>query len=169
MSGAGDGVARAGEGRGHWQGWGPGSRWLGRWGQAARPRRRPLGRWSAYYPAVVAARRLRWRLVASLAGFGLLASGCGATIAVTPADKQRFLDSVYGQAPDISTYRTSDQLVSMAEAVCADLSSGASVQVVADRLPLVEGSVSLPPTDLGVVIYSAVRVLCPKFDRLLSQ
>jgi hypothetical protein len=117
----------------------------------------------------VAARALRWRWLASVAAFGLVAAGCGANAAVSPSKRQKFLDSVYGQAPDISSYRTSSQLVRMAEAVCADLSSGASVQVVADRLPLVEGSVSLPPSDLGVVIYSAVQVLCPKFDRLLAQ
>jgi hypothetical protein len=85
------------------------------------------------------------------------------------AAKQRFLDSVYGQAPDISSYRTGTQLISMGQAVCADLSSGASVQVVADRVPLVEGSNPLPPTYLGVVIYSAVRVFCPRFDKLLDQ
>lgn len=116
----------------------------------------------------MASRALRWRLVATCVGFGLVAAGCGAAVAVSPAEKQKFLNSVYGQAPDISSYRSSSQLVSMAQAVCADLSSGASVQVVADRLPLAEGSDPLPPTDLGIVIYSAVRVVCPKYDRLLS-
>lgn len=103
-------------------------------------------------------------------GLALLAAACGAGGPVlSAAAKQRFLDSVYGQAPDISTYRTSTQLISMGQAVCADLSSGASVQVVADRVPLVEGGDPLPPTYLGVVIYSAVRDFCPKFDKLLDQ
>jgi hypothetical protein len=110
-----------------------------------------------------------WRMAVA-GGLGLLAAGCGGGAPVlSAAAKQRFLDSVYGQAPDISSYRTGAQLISMGQAVCADLSSGASVQVVADRIPLVEGGNPLPPTYLGVVIYSAVRVFCPKFDNLLNQ
>jgi hypothetical protein len=115
------------------------------------------------------ARPSGWRLAAA-GGLGLLAAGCGGGApALSVAAKQRFLDSVYGQVPDISSYRTGAQLISMGQAVCADLSSGASVQVVADRIPLVEGGNPLPPTYLGVVIYSAVRVFCPKFDNLLNQ
>jgi hypothetical protein len=114
--------------------------------------------------------RLRRLRVAAAGGIALVAAGCGAGGPVlSVAAKQRFLDSVYGQAPDISSYRTGTQLISMGQAVCADLSSGASVQVVADRVPLVEGSNPLPPTYLGVVIYSAVRVFCPRFDKLLDQ
>ena len=109
------------------------------------------------------------RKAAGIGVLGLLVAGCGAGTVVSGPQRQDFLNSVYGQAPDISSYRTSGQLVSMGQAVCADLSSGASVQEVADRMPLVEGNDQLPATDLGVVIYSAVRVFCPKFDRLLNQ
>ncbi|MCL6091549.1 MAG: DUF732 domain-containing protein [Actinobacteria bacterium] len=101
----------------------------------------------------------------------LLAAGCGETGAIAAqsvAAKEKFLDSVYGQAPDISNYRTGAQLVNMGQAVCTDLASGASVEEVADRLPLVEGTNPLPATDLGVVIFSAVKVLCPKYDKLIS-
>ena len=82
---------------------------------------------------------------------------------------QQFLDSVYSQAPDIGSYRTSSQLVSLGQAICSDLSSGASVQQIGDRIPLVEGDVALPAIDLGAVISGAVNVLCPKFHKLASQ
>jgi Protein of unknown function (DUF732) len=123
----------------------------------------------------VPSRAVRPRRVATIAVLGLLTGscgligGCGTGTTVSRPQRQNFLNSVYGQAPDIGSYRTSIQLVSMGQAVCADLSSGASVQEVADRMPLVEGSTELPATDLGVVIYSAVRVFCPRFDRLLNQ
>jgi hypothetical protein len=110
-------------------------------------------------------------VIAALFILGVLAAGCGSSGA-NPASsaqaKQRFLDSVYGQAPDVSSYRTSTQLVSMGQAVCTDLSSGASVQEVADRMPLVEGNNPLPASDLGVVIFSAVKVFCPQYDKLIS-
>ena len=110
-------------------------------------------------------------VLAALSLLGVLAAGCGSSAANPAASaraKQKFLDSVYGQAPDVGTYRTSTQLVSMGQAVCTDLSSGASVQEVADRMPLVEGNNPLPATDLGVVIFSAVKVFCPKYDKLIS-
>ena len=43
------------------------------------------------------------------------------------------------------------------------------MQEVGDRVPLIEGNVSLPPGDLGVVISAAVSKLCPKFRSLLGQ
>jgi hypothetical protein len=79
------------------------------------------------------------------------------------------LDSVYTQAPGINAYRTGSQLISFAQAVCSDLSAGASIEQVADRVPLASGSVALPTTDLGVVMTAAVNVFCPKFDKLLGE
>jgi Protein of unknown function (DUF732) len=107
--------------------------------------------------------------MAALMVLCLLVGGCGGRAAINARAEQRFLNSVYSQAPDISSYRTSSQVVSLAQAVCADLAAGASVQEVGDRVPLVEGDVALPPADLGVVISSAVGVLCPRFDKLLGQ
>jgi hypothetical protein len=115
-------------------------------------------------------RRVPSRGTVAVAVLILLVAGCGtrATEGNAQGD-QRFLNSVYSQVPDIGTYRTGPQLVSLGQAVCADLSSGASVQQIGDRVPLVEGSVALPPTDLGVVISAAVSVLCPKFRHVLGQ
>jgi hypothetical protein len=107
------------------------------------------------------------RLVA-LVSLGVLLGGCGARTAVDARSEQVFLNSVYSQAPDISSYRSASQLVSLGEAVCEDLQAGASVQQVGDRVPLVEGNIALPPADLGVVI-SAAGALCPSFRKLLSR
>ena len=105
-------------------------------------------------------------VVCSLAG---VLAGCGGHPTASPKATQAFLNSVYSNAPDISSYRSSRQLVSLGQVVCDDLESGASVQEVGDRVPLIEGNVSLPPGDLGVVISAAVSELCPKFRSLLGQ
>lgn len=102
----------------------------------------------------------------ALAGAGLLLAGCGARAPTDVKAEQKFLNSVYSQAPDISSYRTSSQLLSLGQVICSDLEAGASVQEVGDRVPLVEGNVALPPADLGVVISSAASVLCPKYQKL---
>ncbi len=101
-----------------------------------------------------------------LAGLGL--SACGGTAAPGHQQSQAFLNVVYSQAPDISTYRTGTQLISLGVAVCDDLRAGASVQQLADRLSLMEGSVALPPGDLGVVMSSAVATFCPQYRKLLG-
>ena len=106
-------------------------------------------------------------LAAVVAGCALLA-GCGRHVATNDQSQKAFLDSVYSQAPGIGSYRTGLQLVSLWQAICGDLESGASVQELGDRLPLVEGNVTLPPGDLGVVISAAVDVMCPKFRKLLG-
>jgi hypothetical protein len=98
-----------------------------------------------------------------------LAAGCGGRTVVGPNAQKAFLDSVYTQAPGISTYRSGAQLVSLGQAICGDLGSGASVEELGDRLPLVEGDVTLPPADLGVVISAAIGAMCPRFQKLLDQ
>jgi Protein of unknown function (DUF732) len=112
---------------------------------------------------------VRWRRTVALAGLGLALAGCGAGAPTDIQAEQRFLNSVYTQAPDISSYRTSSQLVSLGQAICQDLEAGASVQEVGDRVPLVEGNVALPPSDLGVVISAAAALLCPKYQQRLGQ
>jgi len=113
---------------------------------------------------------VRWRGLVAAAAAAISLAGCGGSQApANPKADQAFLNSVYSQAPDISSYRTSPQLVSLGQVVCVDLESGASVQQVGDRVPLVEGNLSLPPGDLGVVISAAVTELCPKFRNLLGQ
>ena len=106
-------------------------------------------------------------LVAAMVLVGVLA-GCGHHVASGSPSQKAFLDSVYSQAPGIGGYRSASQLVSLGQAICGDLESGASVQELGDRLPLVEGNVTLPPGDLGVVISAAVDVMCPKFHKLLD-
>ncbi len=117
---------------------------------------------------------MRWpRSVAVTVFAGALAgslSGCGGGHSTaSPKADQSFLNSVYSGAPDISSYRTSKQLVNLGQVVCDDLESGATVQEVGDRVPLIEGNVLLPASDLGAVISAAVSELCPQFRSLLDQ
>lgn len=116
---------------------------------------------------------MRWaKLVAATLASGSLAcslTACGGHAAANPKADQAFLNSVYSNAPDISSYRTGKQLVSLGQVICNDLESGASVEQVADRVPLVEGNVTLPAGDLGAVISGAVSELCPRFRSLLGQ
>ena len=106
--------------------------------------------------------------MAAVLGGGALLDGCGRHVATHDQSPKAFLDSVYSQAPGIGSYRTGAQLITLGQAICGDLESGASVEELGDRLPLVEGSVSLPPGDLGIVIAAAVDVMCPKFHKLLG-
>ena len=99
----------------------------------------------------------------------LLVSACGGTGSATSQQDQAFLNEVDGQAPDISSYRTGSQLLSLGQAVCTDFESGASAQEVGDRIPLYEGSPLLPPADLGAVMSAAVDQLCPKYRSVLGQ
>jgi len=113
---------------------------------------------------------VRGRGLVAIALVPALIGSCGGhSSAAARARDQQFLNSVYSQAPDISSYRTSTQLVSLGQAICQDLEAGASIQTIGDRVPLVEGSVSLPPAELGVVISSAVAVFCPRFAKLLAN
>ncbi|MGH9107841.1 MAG: DUF732 domain-containing protein [Acidimicrobiales bacterium] len=109
--------------------------------------------------------------VVGLAGLAaLLLASCGGRAGAASAHAdEKFLNSVYSQAPDIGTYRSSPQLFRLGQTVCDDLRAGASVRQLGDRLPLAEGSVLLPPGDLGVVISSAVDVLCPQYHKLLGS
>ena len=72
---------------------------------------------------------MRWpRSVAVTVFAGALAgslSGCGGGHSTaSPKADQSFLKSVYSGAPDISSYRTSKQLVNLGQVVCDDLESG---------------------------------------------
>ncbi len=111
-----------------------------------------------------------WRLpLAAALVVAVTAAGCSSHSSTSPAAAQAFVNSVYSQAPDIGGYRTGPQLLSLGQAICTDLESGATVEEVGDRVPLLEGNEPLPPDDLGVVISAAVNELCPKFHDLLGQ
>jgi hypothetical protein len=111
-----------------------------------------------------------WRMpVAAALLVTVSLAGCGSHASTSRGADQAFVNSVYSQAPDIGGYRTGSQLLSLGQAICADLESGATVEEVGDRIPLLEGSSPLPPDDLGVVIAAAVNELCPKFHALLGQ
>lgn len=113
-------------------------------------------------------RRAAIAISVTSAALSIALVACGSHSLASPKADQNFLNSVYSQAPDVGSYRTASQLVSLGQTVCADLRAGASVQQLGDRLPLGEGSVALPPADLGVVISSAVTIFCPNFAKLLG-
>jgi hypothetical protein len=81
---------------------------------------------------------------------------------------QAFLSEVHAAAPDVSSYRSDVALVRLGRAACDGFSAGASYVVLADRLALQEGSDPLPAADLGAVISSAARELCPRYENLVS-
>lgn len=99
----------------------------------------------------------------------LVAASCGASAPLSSEARQSFLNSVYSQVPGIGSYRTGAQLVTMGQAVCSDLEAGAGVQQVADRVKLIEGTVTLPTGDLGAVISAAVGSICPQFRQDLAN
>lgn len=99
-------------------------------------------------------------------GLGLAA--CGPAAPLSSQARQGFLNAVYSGAPDVQSYRTGAQLVSMGQAVCLDLEAGANILQVADRVQVREGSSVLPTGDLGVVISAAVHSICPQFSKDLS-
>jgi uncharacterized protein DUF732 len=96
--------------------------------------------------------------------------GCGAgTSAKTAQADQAFLTEVHGNAPDISTYRSDNQVLELGNAVCDDLSSGVSTQQVADRIETVDAGNPLPTEDLGVVMTAAGDSLCPKYAGMFGS
>jgi hypothetical protein len=117
---------------------------------------------------IIGAVRRSWLVAAGLL-VATTCSACGGGGGLSVATRQSFLDTLYSQAPDISSYRSGSQLVSMGQAVCSDLEAGANVQEVADRVPLSEGNLALPTDDLGVLMSAAVGSICPKFRNLIGQ
>jgi Protein of unknown function (DUF732) len=117
---------------------------------------------------IIGSVRRGWLVAAGLL-VGTACSACGGSAGLSSTTRQSFLNTLYSQAPDIGSYRTGPQLVTMGQAVCADLEAGANIQEVADRVPLSEGSVALPTNDLGVLMSAAVGTICPKFRDLIGQ
>ncbi|MGC8628439.1 MAG: DUF732 domain-containing protein [Acidimicrobiales bacterium] len=111
---------------------------------------------------------MRLARAGAVIALALLVTACGSSSTLTAEKEQAFLDEVHGAAPDIAGYRSNSQLVSLGEAVCTDFQSGATVQQVADRVPLYEGQPALPSDDLGAVMAAAVDQLCPKYHGVLG-
>lgn len=108
------------------------------------------------------------RALLALTALPVLVCACGGATVSSQA-RQAFLNSLYSQVPGISSYRSGDQLVNMAQAICSELSAGATVGEAADRAQLVQGSVPLPTYDLGMLMAAAVDQICPQFREDLGQ
>lgn len=105
-----------------------------------------------------------WAVAFGLAG--VVGGACSR--AQTSSADPRFVGAVHQGAPDIGSYRSDTELIRLGHAACDDFRSGASYEVIADRLRLQEGRNPLPSQDLGVVISSAVQAYCPKFESDVS-
>jgi hypothetical protein len=112
----------------------------------------------------------RAAVIATLTAMCLMAPSCspGASSSTGGPANDNFLSEVHDEAPDVSSYRSDVQLVRLGHAACDGFSAGASYVELADRLALQEGSNPLPAGDLGAVISSAARALCPRYEPLVS-
>lgn len=106
-------------------------------------------------------------VMAALLAVAAAACGHTGTTPVASTAESAFLDQLHVQAPDVNAYRNNTALVRLGQAACEGFSSGASYQILADRLTLSEGAHALPTSDLGAVITAAADNLCPKFAGLV--
>lgn len=93
----------------------------------------------------------------------LVGCGGGGVSSAKLQAQDNFVSEVHAAAPLIGSYRSDVQLVRLGNAACDGFRSGASYQVIADRLTLNEGRKPLPPDALGAVMTSAVSALCPEY------
>lgn len=110
---------------------------------------------------------MAWKGAAALLLGAMLVSGCGAGSA--GGSTQSFVSLVHQMSPDVGTYANDSSLVDLGHAVCDDLSSGASVQQVADRLGSFGAGARLPTGDLGSVMAAASEALCPRYSNLFGS
>lgn len=111
----------------------------------------------------------RWRIVAAAATAAFAITSCSRTH-LTPGQRsaeRRYVDGVHISATDIGQFRTDSQLVKLGHVVCDGYRANANTQQVADLLERT-GAKNLPPQDLGAVISTAVKELCPGYSGLLN-
>ncbi len=101
----------------------------------------------------------RLRTAACLGLLAVALGGCGGRSGPSPAAADAFLGAVHTADPAVNQVRSDRALLRLGEAVCAELSSGASFQTVADRL-LTSG---LPTGDIGALLSAAADDLCPRY------
>ena len=101
-------------------------------------------------------------LASGCIGIAFLLAACGGASANSPAD-QSFVAAVHLGAPDITSFRTDQQVIRIGHAACDAFRAGASYQEIADRMGQLEGRNPLPSQDLGVVVTSAVNAYCPQY------
>ena len=75
---------------------------------------------------------------------------------------QQFVAGVHQSATDIGEYRSDGQLVKLGHASCDAFAANANLQQIAGLLEGGSGR-GLPPSDVGAVMASAVKVLCPGY------
>lgn len=80
---------------------------------------------------------------------------------------QHFVDGVHESATDVSQYQTDGQLVKLGHATCDAFRAKANNEQVAGLLERTGGA-NLPPEDLGAIMSSAVKNLCPTYAAQLN-
>ncbi len=80
---------------------------------------------------------------------------------------QHFSDGVHETAPDIGRFRSDGQLVKLGHVTCDGFRANANIEQIAGLLERTGGS-TLPPEDLGAVMSSAVKYLCPAYSGRLN-
>jgi hypothetical protein len=114
-------------------------------------------------------RSRRRHVVAVSVTVALVVAACSAShpSAARRAAEQRFIDGVHLNATDIGQFRTDSQLVKLGNAVCDGFQANASIQQIADLMERT-GARNLPPQDLGAIISTAVKDLCPAYSGRLN-
>jgi hypothetical protein len=98
----------------------------------------------------------------------LWVAGCsgGHQRAAALAVGQRFVDGVHNSATDISEYRTDSQVIKMGHVVCDGFRANANIEQIAGLLE--RTAADLPAGDIGAIISTAVKVLCPAYAGRLN-
>ena len=107
-------------------------------------------------------------LAAVLMAGAPLAVACGGGGSSSSQVDNRFLSDLHAVAPDIGTYRSDAQLELLGHAACDEFASGASYEIIADRLALQESSPALPSQELGDVITAAADNYCTGYRNRVS-
>jgi hypothetical protein len=109
-------------------------------------------------------------LVVTLAAGAAGLAGCGGVhgSAIRRVAEQRFVDGVHEQATDIGQYLNDGKLVRLGKAVCDGFRARASIQQIADLMERTNGR-NLPPQDLGAILSTSVKELCPAYSGRIAQ
>jgi Protein of unknown function (DUF732) len=97
-------------------------------------------------------------------------AGCGGVHrgAVRPASEQHYVDGVHEQATDIGQYLNDSKLLRLGRAVCDGFRARASIEQIADLMERTNGR-NLPSQDLGAVISTSVKELCPAYSYRIAS
>lgn len=98
----------------------------------------------------------------------MVLTGCHrGTSSAQRANEQNYLGYVHQAAPDIGSYKSDGQLLSLGRAACDGFRANGSTPQIAGVLENA-GRRKLPPSDVGAIISGAVNQLCPAYSGRLK-